>query len=394
MIPFQGKGKGTHMTTIAAATLDFYDDSKHELMTKVAMPAGLAKTQINVLTPEEHARLPDSDFGLIVLTKRAAVLRKFPVNDPGNAWLSAQYFDQTHEKMAFPARFVAAKFIKQACDAYGVPSSRMVAAYAARVEDDEAKENTFVEGSESRWMLQKLAQREFIEKQASVSEVNALTEMPNEHFAMVVRAEDGSIIRKYAMPDPAHVKKAAAYFDKYAMDLAPEHRHRFAVAVQDRAEELGVDVSDNELLSKWASVGWNRHVNAHLEQRKSLLPRNEGARAVLDKLAASLSETTPEDLASALQTFDKATGLDRYYDRGLVDPYASTMQKKAEGWSAEVDGDMITEADLRKEGVQKKVASYLGDTFARQFAEHPSEVFDSLPTPEKVLIKQVISGEA
>ncbi len=380
--------------SIAAAVIDFYDDAKHELMTKVSMPVEMKNEHVTVLTPEQHERLPDSEFGLIVLTKRASVLRKFPVNDPGNAWLSAQYFAQTHEKLAFPARFVAAKFIKKACDAYGVFASPTVDAYAARVQEDEAGSNTFVEGSESGWMLRKLAQRELSLEKVAAVEINALTELPNEHFALVMRQGDGSIIRKYAMPDQHHVKMAAAYFEKYAMDLPSEHRHRFAVSVQSRAEELGVDVSAADMLQKWASTNWNKNVHAHLEQRKSLLPRNEKARSVLDKLAASIQETTPEDMASALNTFDQSTGLSRYYDRGLTDPYASTMDKVAEGWSAEVDGSTLTEDDLRKVATSKKLAGYLGETFARQFSEHPTEIFESLPTPEKVLIKQVISGEA
>ena len=380
----------------AALVLDFYDDSQHELMSKVAMPASVANANMCVLTPEQRDQLSDTDFGLIVLTKRAAVLRKFPVNDPGNAWMSGQYFAQTHEKLAFPARFVAASFIKKACDAYGVPAAPLVEAYAARSEEDDVESNTFVEGSESSWMLRKFAQREFIEKQAAATEMNALMEMPNEHFALVVRQDDGSIIRKYAMPDPTHVKMAADYFDKYAMDLAPEHRHRFAIAVQDRAEELGVDVTGNELLYKWAGTDWNRHVNAHLEQRKSLLPRNEGAQEVLSKLAGVIAagSTTPEDAAVALQTFDRATGLDKHYDRHLTDPYASTMAKTATSWSGDVDGHTLIEADLRKVAESKKLASYLGEPFAAAFAKSPVEIFDSLPAPDKILIKQISTGEA
>lgn len=380
--------------SIVAATIDFYDDAKHELMTKISMPQEMKDTNVTMLTPEQHQSLSDSEFGLVVLTKRASVLRKFPVNDPGNAWLSAQYFAKTHEKLAFPARFVAAKFIKQACDAYGVSASQIVDAYSARVEEGEATSNTFVEGSESGWMLRKLAQRELEFNKTAAVEMNALAEMPGEHFALVVRQGDGSIIRKYAMPDQHHVKLAAAYFEKYAMDLPSEYRHKFAVSVQNRAEELGVDISEGDMLQKWSSTNWNRHVNAHLEQRKSLLPRNPSARDVLDKLAASLDETTPEDAAAALETFDQATGLTKYYDRGLTDPYASTMDKAAEGWSAEVDGEIVTAADLKKVATSKKIAGYLGETFARQFSEHPSEIFESLPTPEKVLIKQIISGEA
>ncbi len=382
--------------TTAALVLDFYDDSKHEMMAKVAMPASMRDTNMSVLTSEQHDHLSDADFGLIVLTKRAAVLRKYPVNDPGNAWLSGQYFQHTHDKLAFPARFVAAHFIKKACTAYGVPSSPVLDAYAARTGEVDVESNTFVEGSESRWMLQKMAERELMTKQADAAEVNALMELPNEHFALVIRQSDGSIIRKYAMPDAVHVKKAAKYFTKYAMDLAPEHRHRFAVAVQARAEDFDVDLSDDEMLFKWASIDWNRHVHAHLEQRKSLLPQNEGARQVLDKLASAIAEsqTTPEDAAKALQTLDDATGLSRYYDRGLTDPFASTMDKHAEGWSKEVDGHILTEADLRKVASSKKLASYLGEAFAGQFAKNPVEIFESLPAPERILIKQVSTGEA
>ena len=382
--------------TISAAVLDFYDDSSKELMSKIASPTGFGGTNMSLLSAEELAHLPDSEFGLVIFTKRASVLKKFPVNDPGNAWLSAQYFDQTHKKLAFPARFIAAKFIKQACDAYGIASSPRVEAYAARVESGEAETNMFSEGSESRWRRRKLAQREFAEKQVDAVEMNAIVEMPDEHFALVVQTGDGSVIRKYAMPDTSHVKLAAAYFDKYAMDLSPNHRHRFAVAVQGRAEELGIELTDNSMLCKWAGTDWNRHVHAHLEQRKSLLPHpeHERARGILDKLAASLEETTPGDLAKALETFDEATGLDRYHDRGLTDPYASAMNKTALSWSAEVDGQTITAADLSKVASGTKLASYLGKAFTEQFAKNPTEIFESLPAPEKSLIKQVINGEA
>lgn len=378
----------------AAAVLDFYDDSKHELMSKVAMPAALKDVTTSVLTPEEHVQLSDSEFGLILLTKRASVLRKFPVNDPGNAWLSAQYFNRTYEKLAFPARFVAAKFIKTACDAYAVPAAPAVDAYAEHVEDGEATTNVFVEGSESAWMLRKLAQVEFMANPATAVEMNAMVSMPNEHFALVIQGGDGSVIRKYAMPDTDHVKIAAEYFDQYAMDLPPEYRHRFALSVHDRAEELGVDVSGNKTLSKWASTEWNSHVQAHIEQRKSLLPRNPGAREVLDKLAASIHETTPPDMAAALQTFDEATGLTRYYDNGVTDPFQSTMAKSAEGWSTEIDGRIITEPDLRKVAETTRLAGYFGETFAKQFKDHPVEVFESLPAPEKEVVVQVINGEA
>jgi hypothetical protein len=261
------------------------------------------------------------------------------------------------------------------------------------VDDEEVTSNTFVEGSEKGWMLRKLAQRELIEKTADVGGINAMMEMPDHHFALVVNTGDGEVIRKYAMPDAGRVKQAAAYFDKYAMDLQPEYRHRFAASVQNRAEELGVDVSGHRGLAKWATAAWNQHVNAHLEQRKSLLPRNPDARGILNKLAASIGDTTPADMAEALQVFDRATGLTRYYDKGLADPYSSTMGKAAEAGSSG-DEDDVTAADLQKACDSGKLVGYFGQAFCDQFKKNPTEIYESLPDPEKQVIQQVISGGA
>ena len=54
-------------------------------MAKVAMPQEMKGVPLEVLADEDRAKLNDSDFGLVILTKQANVLRKFPVNDPGNA---------------------------------------------------------------------------------------------------------------------------------------------------------------------------------------------------------------------------------------------------------------------------------------------------------------------
>src|SRR5579862_6586363 len=105
---------------IAAGGLDFYDDASGELMAKLAAPAEIMKTEIDVLSDEARSQLDDRAFALVTITKQGSVKRSFPVTDPGNAWLSAQYFDANHEKLAFPARFIAARFINEACRAYAV----------------------------------------------------------------------------------------------------------------------------------------------------------------------------------------------------------------------------------------------------------------------------------
>lgn len=380
---------------VANEILDFYDDGQREQLSKIAMPAKAGQLQLDVLEADDRRRLNDSDFGLVILTKQANVVRKFPVSDAGNAYLSAQYFHLNHEKLAFPARFIAARHIKTACDAYKVPTSAAVEAYASRAEDEDCENNVFVEGSEERWMLRKMATRELMMKEAEANAVDALLHMPDEHFALVLKTGDGAVIRKYAMPDAEHVKVAAIYFDTYGEHLEPEHRHRFATSVLARAEELDVDVSNVESLQKWAGAAWNPDVYAHFEYRKSLLGDDDHgrkARGILSKLAASLGETTPVEAARALEEFDRSTGLAKYYDRGLTHPYAATFGKVADGWSADVEGVTVTGPAIQKLAEQGKIARYFGKGVENELAKNPVEVFEALPDPEKSVIAQMVSG--
>jgi hypothetical protein len=373
--------------------LDFYDEPGRGL-TKLSLPTELQGLEFDLLSEADRGRLPDECFGLVSITKHAGVFRKFPLNDAGNSWLSAQSFDANHENMAMPARFIAAHFIKQACKAYGVPSAPRVDAFAASVEPGDVRGNVYAEGSDGSFFLRKLAQNELLQKQAAAAEFDALVAMPDSHFALVVHTGDGEVIRKYAMPDAEHVDKAARYFDKYAMQLRPEHRQRFASSVKNRAGELGVALPPSGLVEKRASQRWNPHLQTHLEQRKSLLPRNPEARQVLDKLAALVEKTDPEAMAQALETFDHATGLARHYDRALADAWASAIEKQASAWSADIDDHTLTESDLKKVATSGRLRSYLGEAFSHEFAKNPVEIFESLPQTEKVLIKQLATGEA
>lgn len=385
--------------SLAATVLDYYDDQlvarQPSGMSKLAAAMGkdaVGDLQFNDLKAEQIAALPSTEFGLVMMTKRGSALRRFPLNDPGNTWMSSYYFQRSHEKLAFPARVTAAFFIKKACAVYKVPSSKAVDDYAALGDDKLLVSNRFSEASP--WAQVKMAAAELIEKQAAAAEFDATLAMPDSNFALVIKNGDGETIRKYAMPNAAHVKTAASYFDKFAMQLAPQHRHQFAAAVKNRAAELSVKLADDSLVEKWAGDGWNRNVDAHLEHRKSLLPHNEPARKTLEKLAASLRDATPADAAETLRVFDEAAGLSRYYSKGLADPYQSTMGKVASGWSADIDGSTLTEGDLNKVAESPKLAGYLGAGFANQFKSNPVEIFESLPDPEKVLIKQISEGTA
>lgn len=374
--------------SLTGQIIDLYDDSNYSGLKKLGSAGSYGDTHI--LEPEEHQSLPDNQFGLIVLTKRANILRKFPLNDEGNVWLSAQYFDMNSHKLDDVQKIAAATNIKHACDAYEIDPPSSILKFA----QDKQIGNVVSETGEPNWFRAAMLDsvRQELTKTAS-AEINARLEMPDNCYALVYD-NDGEVIKKYAMPDENHVKIASAYFKKYAMDLNPEHRHQFASKVLNRATELEVKLDDTGHLEKWASPHYSEYVDWHIEQRKSLLPRDPDSCEVLDKLASLRDTTTPTMFAEALGKFDELTGLDRYYDRGIKDPWESTMgHEKTASWSEDIDGVVITEADLKKVASSGKLKSHFGETFNSQFQKNAVQIFESLPDPEKTIIKQMATGE-
>jgi hypothetical protein len=372
--------------TIAALVLDFYDDASREGLRKLASPGPLGKLAFEALGGSELRELNDDQFALCIVTKTAQVLRKWPVNDPAHAWLAGQYFDQNHDKIAAPAQVVAARHIKIAADAYGVSVPDSVETLAGLYPDG-MEGNSFVEGSE---VHMNLSMPVGIEKSAGA--------LPDDAYALVAVGADGELMRKYAMPDAASAAAAVAWFEKHASKLAPEFRPRMARSIVKRAQALGVDLAGLEetpQLWKYAAGGWNSQLAAHLEQRKSLVPRDEKAREILEKLATQIGQGDAEDFSKVLGAFDARFGLTRYYGRGIEDATSSSFgMSKAGSWSSEIDGEIITEADLKKAATRDSFKQYFGDAVKEAFVKDPVSIYESLPAPNKALIHQIARGLA
>lgn len=337
---------------IHAQVLDFYDDATREGLQKIAAPGELGGLAMNVMSPGELKKLADDRFGLVILTKEGTALRKFPVNDAPNAWLSGQYLSMNMHKMAMPARIIAAFHVKLALDSYSArtPSDveEMAGLYPGGMEG-----NTFIEGSESHYG----AEPE-MDKTAS-----------------------------------AETDDSVKWFEDNVAAMEPSRRHDVAATILKEAHAAGV-MPESPALLKYAMAGFNPHLDAHLEQRKSLLPRDEAARATLDKLASQAPDSDPRDFARVLEAFDRKTGLDRYYDRALTDAYDSTFGFDKQAWSTEVDGETITKDDLVKAASRPSFKSYFGETVKAAFVKDPVTIFESLPTPNKALVLQIARGEA
>lgn len=378
--------------TLAGQIIDFYDDSNRSVLNKIgAQNPEIEKYASYVIpSPQEHANLPDDQFALVILTKHANVIRKFPINDEFQTWLSAHYLDEGQDKLGTVEKVAAATNIRDACLAYEIDPPQSIVKLAC----DGTVSNVVTEGMHPIWFdeaARRNAQNELTK--TAGAEINARMELPDSAYALILEHE-GEVARMYAMPDENHVKIASAYFKKYAYDLSPQNRHMFAANVLNRAEELDVKLHNTEHLEKWASENYNTLVNYHIEQRRSLIQNDDGVNDVLDKLASMRKKSDPCTFANALYEFDKTAGLDKYYDNTIPDPWESSMGlEKKSSWAADVDGGTLTEADLQKVAQSGKLKSHFGEAFQNQFSKHAVQIFESLPTPEKVVIAQIAKGQ-
>jgi hypothetical protein len=362
------------MYSLANQILDVYDDVFKDGMTKAAAK----QPNLQVRSQDDLGGLLDKDFAINIITKTAQKLSKFPLRTPEDVWLSNEYFEQNHHKMPKLAAEIAALHIKKACDRKGVKASGAVEKLASTAGD--VSSNYFFE------------------------EVNGIKPKPQlTKIAMDELAEASQIANNYsfaqgAMPTENHVKLANKYFDEYGSKMPLDIRHGYALSIQKRANELGMDPCQGEV-QKYASDHYNGQIDAHLRSRMSLLECSPAVfKRTLEKMAAMKNVLPPNKFAKALHRFDKHAKLDKHYGSYLVDPYQATfapaprpdaawLYKAASG--KEVDAERLQEVAEKR---YDKIASYFGAEIAKQLKEHPAQIFDSLPMDAKEIITGIANG--
>jgi len=116
---------------LSGLVLDFYDDQGDASTFKSIYPERgdvplLVKTA-HVLTSEEHARLPDDVFALVLMQDDGVALRKYACIDPGNTVLSVEYFLANRDKLPVEAQKLAAANLTEACRWYSLqPPAELV----------------------------------------------------------------------------------------------------------------------------------------------------------------------------------------------------------------------------------------------------------------------------
>lgn len=358
--------------------IDVADDYNKSLLTEILrefQPPELLKTA-QVATTESREKLGREAFALVVLTKEGSELRKYPIQDAANTWLSCRYFEKTAHKLPPKAKDIAAGMLKRACAQHKLEETPMLKSSTAKT----------IGG-----LYNEIYDR--VKTASPITFVSPEADNSKHFFALG---------QNYAMPSPEFVKQAEQYFVQYEKEFADaEDRSTFAANVMARAEELRVPLEHQATMAKYASVGYGDRLEAQISMRRDLLQARPEMSAALEKIAAYKAELPAPQFAKLLYTFDKKASLSKYYGSHLADAFKATFEQKltkqSSGYKWECDDDELScnEKELTDAFEKKanKIKGYFGETVAESLKKHGCSIFDSLPRDAKETIAKIAKGQ-
>lgn len=344
-------------------TLDFYDDENLEILQGSKLPDYVKEAKIRPRNAYDR-------FGLQLLTKEGG-RNLFPISDRATTWMSARYFDETQSNFTKSAQQKIANRIQQAADRFDVdiPES------AVEMADGDG------------------------EKTASAPSMSRDAALADKEESGSVKTASEYLFperQRYPVDNEEQVKTAENYFKQHAQSMAPKRRKMYSKRLVKRAEELGVDIEDEAVLT-YASGQKTANANIKLafEARKEHINSKE-AEEGLDDLYDTHQQLPADVMAEALREFDKKAGIDDLWGVRFPDPYKSvqansseTLEKSA-GESVVYQGTSMSSDDIQNIS-DDELTEYFSDEQISELKSNPVTVFESLPKTHKEIIVGLVS---
>jgi len=204
-------------------------------------------------------------------------------------------------------------------------------------------------------------------------------------FALV---KEGEAV--YPIDTASQVQQACTYFEKYAHEFEPHERRMFCLRVNNRAEELGLQVPD--LVAKYGSAAMAKDAGVQIYRRQRLFREGTSEHGLLQEMREKCAAYKPEVIAVALEKFDRDNNLDLLWDNGIPDPYFSIYGVEKQAEYSFIDGnDVVNEERLKAcaKRDREQIKDLFGEDLAEEFAKDPVQIFDSLPLDSKRIIMRV-----
>lgn len=433
-----------HMKT-SGLVLDIHDDFQGEVLRSIyPSQEDIPETvkTAHALTTDEHQRLPDSAFALVLLND-GEKLRKYACIDAGNTTLAVEFFLKTAHKLPLEAQKVAAENLLEACSMFkieaseelqkhaflgamlnAIPAIEAAASVPGQVKQRLQENQILGQGGHVVSPEERLQLHHMMSKQA---EISGTVDMPSgapvgkspptspmltikktafQTHVDVTGKEPPSLLKekkaerfavpslqKYPLDNYVEVQRASEYFDKYASEMEPVLKREFCTNLVKRAADLGIQVSDLARRYGASSYAPEEELKVAYQLRRRACGDIDDLASTLDELFDKQASIDPELFAATLGEFDKVAGLDSQYGTAVPDPYYSTFgEKTAQEWSQVIGNDLITEQDLRRlSKVLSRVGAraFKGDKAALEFQRDPVEIFKKLPLDQKKIVMRM-----
>lgn len=208
-------------------------------------------------------------------------------------------------------------------------------------------------------------------------------------------------IERFPLDGYDQVKKAAAYFDEWKKEMPPAMRREYCQNMVKRASVLGIAVSEDAACYASSKYASQEHIDICLDARRSILTDKKELE-LLNKLASTRQQLPPDMYAECLAQFDKLACLEQHYGADVPDPYISTFEKAAVKTESDpgpeesilIGTEYTTKRqlfELSKRG-NRAVCLRFGKEFAKEFANDPMAIFNSLPRDQKLVLMHLANN--
>jgi hypothetical protein len=350
------------MEKIANQVIDFYDDTKGEVLKKrypsaEGLPAFIKEG--NFMTPEERGNIRDSLYAL-VLDNGEEHMRKFACTDACNTAVSVIYLlDHAKDILPEPAVKTAAQNLLLACRTYDIQAPAQLEKMAGLIPPapDPYIDITYLDGPK--------------------------TEQPVDKYCLTKEA-------KYPIQNYDQILKAIDFFEKNAAKFHPTQRREYSINLANRAEEVGVPITSS--IRKYASNEYasKMEIRSELALRMGKTGSDEGKK-IYTALFEKTASVSPGVFANMLSQVDEDLGLSPYWDGSLKDPFSAVLVEKTASFSYSTSQGYIDEEDLRRlSEYREALAHAFGEDFADAFKKSPVTQFEALPEPDKNTVIKLV----
>lgn len=387
--------------------VDFYDDGGQVLRSKFGDSVPDFIKEAEVLSEEERAQLPDHAFA-VVLVDGPQKMRKFACVDKAHTAVSAIYLMENGKSLPYEARSVAAHNIKVACKRHGlkVPDrlSKMASRSRKLIDTDgpvpmasSKAKSAEISGTEMAPLsppngkrVKKIASP-LISPYVDVHRDTQPVAFSKPKIAYALEDENGP---QFPLESYAQVKEAADFFAQQGRRFHPRRRHEACVKIAARADAIGVPLTPEVRRYGATTYGPDGQVKMGFQTRRQMFRDGEDGSSLLDKLLEKKAHVPPEDFAEALAEMDIALGLSKYWDKSVLDPWATTFgPEKVAEWAWTHGNEKLKAEQLQalvKAGPGRAALERsFGSDMVEAMSKNPTQIFDSLPLDQKIVIARM-----